>query len=221
MLSAPMRILIVAGVCALALIGLVVRESYERSRPATESSRDIDIQMQAIDPRALLAGHYVIINLVSEAAATDSETPCAAYDGSDRDGWVALAYMGPEYVAPPPPGTPFPYAPVGIAATREAAETIISESGFTGLAARGSVICSASPVDPASAPSSHRLTLTTQLPGIERFYANQDQAERIDAMLRAPESEARVYAIVNIGRDGRARLKGLNVNGEVILLNFF
>ncbi len=220
MLSAPVRILIVAGVCVLALIGLVVRESYERSHT---SSRDIEMEMQAIDPRALLAGHYVIINLQTQLPAGDAEDPCAIYrGGGGPDDWLALAYVGPEYRVMPPEGTPFPYAPIGIAPSRGAAETVLGETNPAGVAARGTVQCSVGTVTNPVLGDYQRITLTTQLPGIERFYASQQEAERIDALLRGQaDGQVRVYAIINIGRDGRARLKGLNVNGEVILLNFF
>ena len=45
---------------------------------------------------------------------------------------------------------------------------------------------------------------------------------RIEAILREQNAgdEARVYAFVSIGRDGRARLKGLMVDGERLELNW-
>jgi hypothetical protein len=58
--------------------------------------------------------------------------------------------------------------------------------------------------------------------GIERFHINQADAVRIERILRerVPGGEPRAYAIVSVGRDGRARLKGLMVDGERLELSW-
>ena len=52
-LEAGTRILAVAGLCAAALIGLVVSEGFAR-----EGGQEITLPMAAVDPRAILSGHY-------------------------------------------------------------------------------------------------------------------------------------------------------------------
>ncbi|QGZ94647.1 GDYXXLXY domain-containing protein [Terricaulis silvestris] len=221
MLNAPLRIMIVAALCMLGLIAIVVREGYERSRPQTETSRDIEMLMQAVDPRALLSGHYVIINLQTRINPPGDAPPCAAFTAlADNESWVVLTYYGPDlFMAPRGPLT---YAPIGVANTRAEAQAITNdpERARRGLVVRGSAFCSE--LTGEDGEPLRVATAQTQLTGVQRFYVPQAQAERIDALMRAQSSEDQptVFAIVNIGRDGRARLKGLNVNGEIIELNW-
>jgi uncharacterized membrane-anchored protein len=49
--------------------------------------------------------------------------------------------------------------------------------------------------------------------GIDRFHADQDEAQAIQAALQRREGDP-AFAIVSVGRDGRARLKGLQVGGK-------
>jgi hypothetical protein len=91
---------------------------------------------------------------------------------------------------------------------------------FGPLAVKGTTSCNAAIRTPEGAivqPAVIRSDL-----GFDRFYIDQANAERIERVLReaSGSGEATVFAIVNIGRDGRARLKGLNVNGEIIELNW-
>lgn len=220
MLKAPLRIMIVAGVCVLALIAIVAREGYERSRPATPTSRDILVQMQAVDPRALLSGHYVIVSLQSTLELPADAVPCANFSAvNETQSWVALADLRPETrVEDRTPGL-HPHVPVGVAATRDEAQSIANRAGHNGVAARGTAFCSELPDEDRGPPISVASVQTT-LRGVERFYARQADAERIDALMRNQGADAEVFAIVNIGRDGRARLKGLSVNGEIIELNW-
>ncbi len=222
MLKAPLRIMIVAGVCVLALIGLVVREGYERSRPDSPTSRDIQLQMQAVDPRALLSGHYIIVSFQTTLRGPAGESHCSRFAAvGETESWVALADLRSTPFVPDPQAGPRTYSPVGVAATREAAQAIsddVRRGG--GLAVRGTAYCSElTDEEPRHGSAA---TVQTQLVGVQRFYAPQAEAERVDALLRAqtPDNPATVFAIVNIGRDGRARLKALNVNGEIIELNW-
>ena len=79
-----------------------------------------------------------------------------------------------------------------------------------------------SPPTPATAesealPGEIRLHL-----GVERFHVSQADAQRIERVLRAQniDGAARAFAIVSIGRDGRARLKGLMIDGERLDLSW-
>ena len=58
--------------------------------------------------------------------------------------------------------------------------------------------------------------------GIDRFHVNQREAERIDKLLasRRAGEQSPVAAIVSIGGDGRARLKGLMVEGRRLELSW-
>jgi hypothetical protein len=192
MLKPYLRILIVAALCVAGLIGLVVRESTAR-----DSGTEVLLAMEAVDPRTLLSGHYVIISLRESLGA---EEPCPA--PASENPWLALA----------------PHADVhglaGSAPTREEALQIAP------VVVRGTFNCSTG-VAPSDgfpgAPGWVMLDLS-----IDRFYANQGEAERIDRVLRAqqPGAEARVYAIVSVGEDGRARLRGLLVDGERLELGW-
>lgn len=192
MLKAPLRILIVAALCAAGLIGLVVRETMARA-----SGAEVLLAMEAVDPRALLSGHYVIIQLRERLAGGE---PCP--EQASEQSWLALAPNGETHSF------------VGSAPTREEALQLGPR------AVRGSFFCSP-PVAPADgfggAPGWVDLDLA-----INRFHINQADSERIDRLLRAqtPGAEARVLAIVSIGQDGRARLSGLMVDGERLELSW-
>jgi uncharacterized membrane-anchored protein len=201
MLNAPLRIVIVATLCVLGLIGLVVRETMARA-----SGTEVLLPMEAVDPRSLLSGHYVIINLTERlpedqdclnAPATEAEE-----DLPREDRWIALSLDGNVHRIG------------GTAPTREEALSLGS------VAVRGTISCNAAVRTPENVvvqPASIRSDL-----GFDRFYINQAKAERIERVLRERNADeaSTVYAIVNIGRDGRARLKGLSVNGEIIELNW-
>ena len=192
MLKPYLRILLVAALCVAGLIGLVVRESMAR-----DSGSEVLLAMEAVDPRSLLSGHYVIINLRESLAA---EEPCPA-PASDNP-WLALA----------------PHADVhrlaGSAPTRDEALQIAP------LVVRGTFTCSTGIAPSDGFPGAPGWVML-QL-GIDRFHANQSEAQRIERVLRdqRPGEDARVYAIVSVGEDGRARLKGLIVDGERLELGW-
>lgn len=202
MLNASLRILIVAALCVAALIGLVVREGMARA-----SGQEVMLPMAAVDPRSLLTGHYVIVslqeNLPVEAPCPPSlhEAQFFASDGRIHDAWLALAPNGAHHSV------------VGAASERSAAQQLGA------IVVRGQASCfkptviDGEPQQPG--------VVQTQL-GIERFHINQAQAERIQGIMQdqQPGQEARVFAIVSIGADGRARLNGLMVDDERLMLNW-
>jgi hypothetical protein len=108
--------------------------------------------------------------------------------------WIALRPVGDAH------------ALIGGAMSRDQAQQ-------SGLPVRGSFMC----VPPATPTESGWVQLDI---GIERYHANQREAERIEQVLR-DASGAPVYAIVSIGTDGRARLKGLRIGDERLDLDFF
>lgn len=205
MLKPYLRILIVAALCIAGLIGLVVNESRAR-----DSGTEILLAMEAVDPRTLLSGHYVIISLRESLGA---EEPCPP---SAREAPWESPLSAPPYerlwLALAPHADV--HRVVGSALTREQALQVAP------LAVRGRFTCTTAAAASDGFPGAPGWVMLDL--GIDRFYANQAEAERIDRVLRAqpPGSEARVYAIVSIGDDGRARLRGLMVDGERLELGW-
>jgi hypothetical protein len=183
--------LTVAGVCALALVGLVVSEGAARA-----GGQEVLLPMEAVDPRSLLSGHYVQLSLMHRLEPGETCPPQA--DGD----WIALRPDGETY------------ALAGGATSREVAQQVGP------LPVKGSFECSppteALPGVPAT-PGWVRLDL-----GIDRFHVNQRDALRIERVLSEQriDQASRAFAIVSIGRDGRARLKGLRVDGERLELSW-
>jgi hypothetical protein len=184
-IAAPPRILAVAALCAAALIALGVSEGFAR-----EGGQEITLPMAAVDPRAVLSGHYVQLNF-NQRIAPDQACPQAG----DWE-WVALRPQDDIHVV------------VGGALSREQAERTGS------LPVKGTFTCS--PPTPASEgvePMPGWLTLDL---GVDRFHINQTDAMRIERVLREQriDQETRAFAILSVGRDGRARLRALVIDGE-------
>jgi hypothetical protein len=190
-ITAAPRIMSVAGVCAAALIGLVVSEGVAR-----QSGQEALLPMEAVDPRALLSGHYVVVGLVQRLDPGEQCPP--AVDGD----WVALRPDGDIHVL------------AGGASSREQAQQVGP------LPVKGGFDCTpptSAANDAPAIPGWVRLDL-----GVERFHINQRDAMRIERLLREqrPGEETRAFAIISVGRDGRARLKGLKVDGERLELSW-
>jgi uncharacterized membrane-anchored protein len=190
-IAAPHRILAVAGICAAALIGLVVSEGFAR-----EGGQEITLPMEAVDPRSLLSGHYVQLNFTNRLEAPET---CPA-DGDWE--WVALRPQDNIYVA------------AGGALSREQAERLGP------LPVKGTFSCSP---PTAAQPGVDGQPDIEGMPGwlmldlgVDRFHINQTDALRIERVLReqTPGEEVRAFAILSVGRDGRARLRALMIDGE-------
>jgi hypothetical protein len=182
------RILIVAGLCAAALVGIVLRESMAR-----DGGVEVVLPMQAADPRDMLRGHYVTVRL-SERLAPGEPCPQALGDGS----WLAFGPNGATHTL------------LGSGATRQQALEIGP------IPVEGSFTCNP-PAPDGSQPGAVFADL-----GVDRFYINQAEAERIDRVVRTqrPGEATRAFAILSIGRDGHARLKGLLVDNQRFELNW-
>lgn len=190
-IAAPHRILAVTGLCAAALIGLVISEGFAR-----EGGQEITLPMEAVDPRALLSGHYVQLNF------TDRLEPNEVCPANGDWEWVALRPENNLYVV------------AGGALSREQAERLGP------LPVKGAFSCS--PPTPAQ-PGVDGLpgldgmpgSLTLDL-GVDRFHINQADAMRIEEVLRdqRADQETRAFAILSVGRDGRARMRALLIDGE-------
>src|SRR5690349_3315073 len=172
------RILAVAALCIAALIALVVRESAARA-----SGTEILLAMEAVDPRALLQGHYVTISLQEQWDAGQHCPPTSASPAPD--GWVALT-----------PGDGGIYHAAGGSGVR-------AEAAAHGpIVVRGGIACDEM-FDEAGKPLDMPIIVRLDL-GISAFYVAQAEAMRIDTILREQSvgENARVYAIVSAGQDG-------------------
>lgn len=216
--SVPVRILAVAAVLVLALIGLVAREGAARA-----SGTEVVLRIDGFDPRALLTGHYVQFQTVAllppgakcPPGTEDERNLVQVLRGGARDGWVAFR---------PQAGG---YAPAGAAKTREGAKALGP------LTARGHATCFTPPAPAAAveavAAAAPRGTVTTPVEapeptrvslslGVDRFHAAQDEAEAMQAGLASGEP---AYAVISIGDDGKARLKGVIIGGKRTNLDWF
>ena len=181
----PMRILAAAVLLALVLVGLVIHESRARA-----AGREVRLPMEAVDPRSLLGGHYVALQLTQ---AMDPGQPCPpGLPEGPKPGWIGLVR------------TPTGERVGGGGATRAEALT----HGVVAL--KGRVECYAGP---AGGEFPGRVTLKI---GVDRFHADQKQAEALDAALRGrkPNTPDQAFAVVSVGQDGKARLKGVIVGGR-------
>ena len=183
--SLPLRIAAAAAVLVLLLVGVVLRENGARA-----AGREVLLPMEAVDPRDLLTGHYVALRLSQQLALGQ---PCPRERTNfEEGGWIGLK--------------PFEghYRFTGVGATRQAAL-----AGGAQLAVRGGVYCSRTAFGDAEAD-----VVTLDI-GVDRFHADQDEALTIEKALRQRrQGEAPAFAVVSVGDDGRARLKGVIVDGK-------
>jgi hypothetical protein len=204
-LTRPLRIVIASAASMAALLGLVAYENYARA-----AGTEVLLAIEPVDPRSVLSGHYVIVGLnetLAPGAACPEGIP-AAQDlfsiwETDPERWIALSATNGHHLA------------TGAAQSREAA------AGLGEHVVRGKAACaSAAPFietieDGDDLPTRVMLDL-----GVDRFHIDQDQAERIDELMRdQTRGQPNVFAIVSIGRDGKARLKGIEVEGQRLELN--
>ena len=184
----PIRILAAGLLLVALLVALVIYESRARA-----AGQEVVLAMEAIDPRNLLTGHYVALRL-TQALAPGQACP----DRTQRygeGGWLALREEGGQhrFIAAGP--------------TREAARGAGGE-----VLVRGGVYCTRVALGEAgeSAPA---VTLDI---GVDRFHAGQDEAQAMENILRDRRnaSDIPAFAVVSVGGDGRARLKGVILDGK-------
>lgn len=175
---------------AILLAGLLLAAALVglvvRETASRDEGREVVLTLQGVDPRELLSGHSVIFQLV-EPLNPGEMCPVTLMDPRAGKGWVALSPKGDHWQA------------TGRAADRATAARLGE------LTVRGQASCS--PDDP------HQTTLEI---GVTRFHASQADAERISAAIARwrPGEPVPAYALVSIGRDGRARLKGVRIGAE-------
>lgn len=182
----PPRILAAGLALAALLIAVVVLENNARA-----GGREVLLPMEAVDPRDLLTGHYVALQLTQVLPVGQ---PCPQRTTPYREGgWLGLRAAGGHHRF------------VAAGATRSAAM-----SGGADVAVRGGVYCSRMAFGDGTGDA-----VTLDL-GVNRFHADQDEALAIEKALRARRQggEPTAFAVVSVGQDGRARLKGVIVDGK-------
>lgn len=166
-----------------------------REGMARARGQEVVLPITGYDPRELLTGHYVQFQFRSEYPA-GAPCPPGHEAAAHGDGWVALARRGDHHEA------------TGAAPSRAAALRLGE------VAVRGGIECQA-----RRAPETTWVVLNL---GVDRLHADQKQAEAIQDVLRAPPGgESKGYAVVSVGKDGRARLKGLVAGGRRVDLLWF
>lgn len=184
-LEAAHRILAIAGLCAAALVALVVTEGLAR-----EGGQEITLPMAAVDPRSILSGHYVLLNF------TERLEPEEACPESGDWEWVALRPQNDVYVA------------AGGALSREQAERLGP------LPVKGTFTCSPpSPALPGVEAAPGWLTLDLGVDRFHINQSDALRIEQV-LREQNPEEETRAFGILSVGHDGRARLRALLIDGE-------
>jgi len=197
--AAWIRVVGVMVASVLALVILVIHEGL-----VVASGTEITMAMQPVDPQALLSGNYVTVEL-NEALPAGQACPPGATTGvfpdpqliPQPDHWVALARRGAVW------------STVGVASSRVAALRLAP------LAAQGDAYCLISTPDQPGAVS-------TAL-GVTRVSLSQAEAQRVSDLVARPAAggAGAVLALMSIGSDGKARMKGLVVNGQRMEIRWY
>ncbi len=144
------RLLAAGAVCLAALIALVVVE--DRARAA---GREVIVNMEPIDPRSILSGHYVMLGF-TDVMPDGEACPVLATNPGD-DGWLALKQRDDRHVV------------AASAPTRAALD------GKGDVFVRGWAMCDepapASTDTPPAPATPGRITMHL---GVERIHADQD-----------------------------------------------
>lgn len=175
-----------------AALGLVLVGLVVSEGRARAEGTEVALAMEAVDPRELLTGHHAALNL-TERLAEGEACPPGAGTGFDprRAGWVALRREGDRH------------RPAGAAPRRAEA------ARWGELVVRGGLTCE------------FRGEAVTLHLGVDRFHASQGEVERIERVLATPGAQGRAFALVSVGRDGRARLNGVRIDGRRVELDWF
>jgi uncharacterized membrane-anchored protein len=178
------RIWLVTAALVAALVGLVTHENQARA-----AGQEVLLTMDAVDPRDILSGHYVALQLTQALLA---QQPCPhGTAGPPTKGWVALTKQAQVYRVS------------GFAKTRQEAAAL----GV--IQVQGQVNCFAAP---GGSDQLGRIDLQI---GIRRFHIDQASAEAMDKALRGRSRGASdAFAVVSVSDDGKARLKGVIIDGH-------
>ncbi|MGX6647163.1 GDYXXLXY domain-containing protein [Maricaulaceae bacterium MS644] len=196
-MSLLLRLLAVALVMSVILAGLVARHAWLRS-----SGHEIYLEMEPVDPRDVLLGHYVQLRTgLHELDTSELDGPDTGWMRGDRV-YVALSETGTGAVAPAavyhqPPAWPFILGRVHRVQTRS---DFTEPEQVEGEAPSWST-------EPIAGTERDILQVRYNL---ERYYAPNEQALALESM----RTQDRLRLIVSLAEDGSAVIKGLEIDGE-------
>ncbi|MBL8554107.1 MAG: GDYXXLXY domain-containing protein [Phenylobacterium sp.] len=203
-----------AGVLALLLVGLVVRENMAR-----DQGTEVRLALAGYDPRSLLQGHYVQFRM--QETFPGRACPPGVREGyrSGKPVWVALRRDGDHHRAAGAGLTRAEAARLGEVTVQGRVSCYpgagsIAEQAALAAAARGAGV----PVREA-APT---VTVDVDL-GVDRIHLDQKGAEAVQGDLQraAGGGGPPGYAVLSIGPDGKARVKGLIVGKRRVDLDWW
>jgi hypothetical protein len=197
--SIPVRIAAAAAVLALGLVGLVVSEGMARA-----GGQEVRLAITGYDPRSLLTGHYVQFQFVDNVPAEQACRRVGERMEPLRAGWFAIRREGTTHRI------------VGSARSREAALRQ-GEVAVRGVAECYGVAWTRADGREVMSPISVSLDI-----GVDRIHLDQDEAEALEKVLQGRDGPAPPsWALISVGRDGEARLKGLIVGDRRVDLDWF
>jgi len=178
-MSRTMRLISIAAVMTMFLIGMVIDHAVRRT-----SGTEVILDLQPVDPRDLLAGYYIVVS-----------TPLHRLSLEELAGGDVFAVSDDIYVvvAESENGS---WQPISIHRSRP----------DDGLYIHGKV---------------QRATETDIRAeyNLERFYADEDTAQALEQRRREDGSSMRL--ILSVGADGRALIRGIEIDGERQIVELF
>ena len=179
-------------VCAAALVlAAALTGLVVREGLARAHGREVTLAIDAYDPRSVLSGHYVRFQLID---TTPPGQPCPPGTQAPNADWVGLSRADGRYRV------------TGAAASRHEAQALGE------VVVRGHATC-AGHLEDAARPI--RLDV-----GVDRMHTDQRHAEAIARALTARDGPP-ALAVISVDDSGKARLKGLIVQGRRIGLSWF
>lgn len=197
--SIPIRIAAAVVLLALALVGLVVREGMARA-----GGREVRLAITGYDPRSLLTGHYVQFRLVDTVPAEQACRQVGQRMEPLRAGWFAVRRDGAAHRI------------VASTATRQAA----LRQGE--IAVSGAAECyGVTWTRPGGREAMSPVTVSLDI-GVDRIHLDQKEAEALEKILQGRDGPAPPsWAVLSVGADGKARLKGIIVGERRVDLDWF
>ena len=178
-------------ICAAALVlAAALTGLVVREGVARTQGREVTLAIDAYDPRSVLSGHYVRFQLVDSTPPGQACPPGTEAAGAD---WAALSRADGRYRV------------TGAAASRREAQALGE------MVVRGHATCAGHREDAA-----RRIRLDL---GVDRMHLDQRQAEAIAGALAAGGGPSPL-AVISVDDSGKARLKGLIVEGRRIELSW-
>lgn len=198
--SIPARIVAAVVLLTLGLVGLVVREGMARA-----GGQEVRLAITGYDPRSLLTGHYVQFQLVDKIPPQQM----CVWKGSRLEAapgqlWLAARRDGSAHRL------------VAAAPSRAAALRLGD------VAMRGAALCyGMRPLVIGDREVPETVSATLDI-GVDRIHLDQGEAQRLETALRGRDGEPPPsWAVVSVGQDGKARLKGVIVGDRRVDLSWF